>query len=272
MRRFLCIVAVCLIAAIIFSGCSVLQKLGLKKDESEELHPASSVVMGEEEAMKLTDKIPVRLYFANEDNTKLKLEMRYIPMSDARKNTSHLASVIIRELIKGPGPDSNAKAVIPPGTQLRGPVAVEAGVATVDFSKEFIEKRPEGKAEEQMIIFSIVNSLTELKDIQKVKFLIDGKARKEYGGNFQFDAPFQRSPSLISKDFPEPSSISTEEKDKEDAKEGAGDKEQKDGKSPEADKAKETSGEPEGDPEETYLELDDFEETYLELEEGEPLE
>jgi germination protein M len=259
MRRLICLVTVCFIIATILPGCGVLRKLGLLKNDNDESRPASSIVMGEDEARKLTDKVPVQLYFANEDNTKLRLEIRYIPMSEAKKSTGNLASIIVKELINGPGPNSRLKPTIPAGTQLRAPVEVNAGVATVDFTKDFIDKHPGGKAAEQITIFSIVNSLTELKDIQKVKFLINGKPSKEFKGNFQFDAPFPRSPSIISRE-PVPSST------------GAGDAAETGIQNPEGGESGETSGEPVGDSEETYLELEDLDETFLEIEEEEILE
>ncbi len=39
--------------------------------------------------------------------------------------------------------------------------------------------------QKKMTIYSIVNSLTEIDGIQKVKFTIAGKAQKEYLGEFQ---------------------------------------------------------------------------------------
>lgn len=216
MRKYICILIVCAIILSLFSGCNVLQKLGLKKADNDELRPVSSVVMGEEEAKKLSDKVQVRLYFDNGDSTKLRLEIRYIPLSEAAKSVNSLASLIVKELINGPGKDSGLKATIPEGTELRSPVKIEAGVATVDFTKEFRDKHSGGKAAERMTIYSIVNTLTELKEIQKVKFLIDGKTEKEYKGNFKFDAPFPRTTSLIS-DEP---AVSGAEKLKETSGEG----------------------------------------------------
>ena len=101
MRKLICIVTVCFIIVAMFSGCAVLQKLGLQKNDSEELHPVSSIVMNEDEAKKLTDKVPIHLYFANDDNSKLKLEVRYIAVSEAKKSVNTLASTIVKELIKG---------------------------------------------------------------------------------------------------------------------------------------------------------------------------
>jgi hypothetical protein len=184
-----------------FSGCGLLQKLGLQEKNNDELHPVSSIVMNEDEAKKLTDMVPIHLYFANEDNTKLKLEIRYIKMSEAKKSVNNLATIIVKELISGPENKSGLKATIPAGTKPGARIKIDAATATVDFSKEFVEKHPGGKIAEQLTIYSVVNSLTELKEIQKVKFTIAGKVNKEYKGNYEFDVPFPRAAALISKDI-----------------------------------------------------------------------
>jgi spore germination protein GerM len=199
MRRIISIVTVCLFILVTLSSCSLLQKLGLQKGTEDELRPASSIVMDENEAQSLTGKVPIHLYFANDDNSKLKLEVRYVSLSDAKQTTDHLAEVIVKELISGPTAGNGLKATIPAGTVLRS-VTVKSRVATVDLSKEFKTKHAGGKDAEKMTIFSIVNSLTELTDIQKVKFTIAGKSEKELKGNYQFDSPFARSDAVISKE------------------------------------------------------------------------
>jgi len=72
-------------------------------------------------------------------------------------------------LIKGPKV-AGLKPTIPEGTKLRSAIKIEGDVAIVDFTKEFRDNHPGGKAEERMTIYSVVNSLTELKEINKVKF------------------------------------------------------------------------------------------------------
>jgi len=179
------------------TGCSGLQKFGLKNND--EVSPVSSIALSEAEAEQIANKAPIYLYFSNEEGTKLKLEVRYIPMSEAKKTANELASLIVKELINGPK-ESGLKPTIPAETKLRSNVKIDGEVATVDLTKEFKEKHPGGKAEEQLTIYSIVNSLTELKEISKVKFKIDGKSVKEFKGNYKFDNEFPRSTSLISKE------------------------------------------------------------------------
>jgi hypothetical protein len=208
----------------LFPGCSVLQKIGLQKSDNDELQPASSMSMGEEEASKISDKKPIPLYFANDNSTKLKLETRYILTSEANKSVNHLAGIVIKELINGPK-NSNLKRTIPKETKLKSPVSIKGKVATVDLSKEFVDKHPGGKEAELLTIFSIVNSLTRIKDIEKVRFLINGKSREAYKGNFKFDIPFAPDPSLISNDVALPSPSTTgDSKDKTDTVKKGNDK------------------------------------------------
>ena len=199
MKRTISVLTVLFLLAAL-SGCGILEKMGLQKSSGDELRPVSSIVIGEDEASKLTDKTPIKLYFANSDNSKLKLEIRYIETAEAKRSTSNLASIIIKELIKGPSDETAFKRTIPAEAKLRTPVSISDKVAVVDMSKEFKTKHPGGKDAEKMTIYSIVNSLTEIDGIQKVKFTIAGKAQKEYLGNFKFDSLFPRSAQLISKE------------------------------------------------------------------------
>ncbi len=211
MKRPLLIVMITVLILVMLSGCSFLQKLGLRGSSDEELRPVSSIIISETEASRLAEKTPIRLYFANGENTKLKLEIRYIDTADTKRSTSHLASVIVRELIKGPSDETAFKRTVPAEAKLRTPVSISGKVATVDMSKEFKTKHSGGKDAEKMTIYSVVNSLTELEDIQKVKFTIAGKVQKEFMGNFQFDLLFPRSTPLISKEAAEPAVEDTSE-------------------------------------------------------------
>lgn len=197
MQRLFCVILTCILIISMLTGCSALQKFGLK--DNDEVSPVSSIALSEVEAQQIANKAPIYLYFANEEGTKLKLEVRYIPMSEAKKTANEIASLIVKELINGPK-ETGLKATVPPETKLRANVKIDGEVATVDLTKEFKEKHPGGKAAEQLTIYSIVNSLTELKEISKVKFKIEGKAVKEFKGNYKFDNEFPRSTSLISKE------------------------------------------------------------------------
>lgn len=238
MQRLFCVILTCVLIISMLAGCSGLQKFGLK--DNDEVSPVSSIVLNETEAQQIANKAPIYLYFANEDGTKLKLEVRYIPMSEAKKSTNEIASLIVKELINGPK-EPGLKPTVPEETKLRTNVKIDGDVATVDLSKEFRDKHPGGKAAEQLTIYSIVNSLTELKEISKVKFKIEGKTVKEFKGNFKFDNEFPRSTSLISKETTPSNKINNGSTDTADGKEKSGDKansSNKESKSTSVDEAK----------------------------------
>lgn len=196
MRKILSYILVCGIMMTIFTGCTVLDK-GAGSTNNDELTPASSVTMGEDEANSLKDKTPIQLYFINEQGNKLSQETRYIDNSESSKGNAYLATVVLKELINGPAKGSLLQASIPQGTTVHSDVTIKDGVATVDLSKEFIDKHPGGKKKEQLTLYSIVNTLTEIKDIKSVQFKIDGKVKKEFKGSYQIDVIYPRSAYLI---------------------------------------------------------------------------
>ena len=195
MKKFV-IAAICIALVFVVSGCLKTRDKAINQIEEEELRPVSSILLSEEDARKLNEKLQVHLYFSNEDGTKLVREIRYVDMNEAKQGTEQLASLLVKELVKGPY-NTTLKPTIPQGASLRSHVKLENRTAIVDMTKEFVDNHPGGKEAEEMTIFSIVNTLTELKDIEKVKFQINGKTQSEFKGGFRFDNEFPRNEALI---------------------------------------------------------------------------
>jgi uncharacterized lipoprotein NlpE involved in copper resistance len=189
-------IAVCVILIFTLMGCQKTRDKAMKQIEEDELRPVSSIVLSEEDAKRLNEKLPVHLYFSDKDGTKLVGEIRYLSMEEAMQGTDKIASALVKELVRGPS-NSALKPTVPDGSSLRSPVKVEGRTAIVDMTKEFIDNHPGGKEAEEMTIFSIVNTLTELKDIETVKFQVNGKTQKEFKGSFRFDQEFPRNEALI---------------------------------------------------------------------------
>ncbi|MCX7745663.1 MAG: GerMN domain-containing protein [Clostridia bacterium] len=134
----------------------------------------------------------ITLYFAAEDAEKLMAEHRKVNLFKGET----LEKAVIQELKRGPA-NKNLFSVIPEGTRILS-VQTKDGICTVNFSKEFVENNHSGSAGESMTIYSIVNSLTELPRVKKVKFLIEGKERDVYIHTI-LDEPFTRNESIIKK-------------------------------------------------------------------------
>ena len=74
-------------------------------------------------------------------------------------------------LIKGPQ-SSNLKKLIPEGTVLHD-IKIEKSCAIINVSNEFLNY--ENEENKLKIINSIVNTLTNLKEIKSIKFLVNGE-------------------------------------------------------------------------------------------------
>ena len=82
---------------------------------------------------------------------------------------------MVNLLIKGPQ-SSNLKKLIPDGTILNE-IKIENGCAIINFSNQFLNFENDEK--KFKIINSIVNTLTNLKEINSVSFLINGEKNEK---------------------------------------------------------------------------------------------
>lgn len=130
----------------------------------------------------------VTLYFAGETGATLVASDLKITF-DGTVSTERL---ILEQMIEGSVLE-DMLAVIPDGTVLNK-VTVKDGVCYVDFNEKFMEKRDDITAE--VALYSIVNTLTELPNIYKVQFLINGATKKNYQ-NMTFSSPFERNLEIV---------------------------------------------------------------------------
>lgn len=131
------------------------------------------------------------LYFAS-DKGLLTREERTLEV----QTSTNLAKELVDELIAGPNSEI-LLPTIPKGTRVRQ-LEIKEGICYVDFNKNFQSKHSGGENEERLTIYSVVNTLTELSDIEKVQFLIDGEKVEEYQGFIDFSQTFSRDDKLIS--------------------------------------------------------------------------
>ena len=131
----------------------------------------------------------VTLYFADEMGEKLTPIRRRAPLVD-----NSMEKTILKELISGPGAEK-CYATIPSGVEVLS-VETKEGICFVNFSKEFANNIGGGSSASTMAIYSVVNSLTELDEIEKVQFLVDGE-KTEWLGEYDVSEPFERDESFV---------------------------------------------------------------------------
>lgn len=139
-----------------------------------------------------SDEEYITLYFSDENGDNLAAEVRKIKVPKGEV----MEKLVVSELLEGPKNGKNLQ-VIPSGTKIIS-VETKEGVCFVNLSKEFINKHPGGTSAEIMTVYSIVNSLTELVNVNKVQFLIDGEI-KELFNHIVINEPLERDTSYIIK-------------------------------------------------------------------------
>ena len=86
--------------------------------------------------------------------------------------------------------------IMPKDTQVLS-VKVNNNIATVDFNKAFKTNFTGGSTGELMLIGSIVNSLTEFKDIKAVRFTVEGKVLEALDNHLDLTVPQERMGDLL---------------------------------------------------------------------------
>ena len=137
------------------------------------------------------DEVSVILYYLSEDGTALAKEIRTLELG----MTESLSMAVVRTLIEGPQ-EKTHQSLIPSGTRVID-VVVEGDVCYVDLSAEFRKNFSGDEAREQLVIYSIVNSLCELRDVERVQFLIDGSRVSVYASAVRLDTALSADSSLV---------------------------------------------------------------------------
>ena len=128
----------------------------------------------------------VSLYYKNKDTKELMPEGRVI---DSKELLENPYKKLVELLIEAPKNDK-LESAIPEGTKVNN-AKIEGDIVYLDLSKEFIENHAGGQEEESLTIYSIVNTLTELTEVNSIKILIDGKEDESFkDGKINFSEPF----------------------------------------------------------------------------------
>ena len=151
-----------------------------KQNEISEIIPEEEI---SEEQMRQTI---VSLYFYNSNTKSLVPEGRLI---DVKELVEEPYKKLMELLIEGPQNESLSKT-IPEGTIINK-IELKGDILYLDLSKEFVDNHSGGEEMESATIYSIVNTMTNLTEVNAVKILIDGEENKAFNDNkIKFDDPF----------------------------------------------------------------------------------
>lgn len=134
-------------------------------------------------------KTIVSVYFKNIETNTLVPESVCIDVKELSKNPY---MKLLSLLLAGPTNDK-LECPLPESTKINN-AYLKGNTVYVDFSNEFISNAPTGVEEESLIIYSIVNTLTELNEVSSVKILINGEENLSFSDNkMNFKEEFVRN-------------------------------------------------------------------------------
>lgn len=131
----------------------------------------------------------IKLYFSSEDGTGLVEETRVVTHS----SSVSMEKLIMEQLIDGPS-KSKARATIPAATKIVN-VSVANGVCYVSLDNTFQNQDQEVK--EEIVLYSIVNSLTELPGVTKVQLSINGDTKGFCRYTYELSKMYEKNLSLL---------------------------------------------------------------------------
>lgn len=143
------------------------------KQEIAESTEITEYIPQEEISTEQLRQTLITLYFKNKETGMLMPEARMI---DSKILLNNPYNELIKLLLENPKNESLEK-LIPEGTKINN-VEIQKGIVYIDFSEEFTKVGNMGVEEENKIIYSIVNTLTELTEVSGVKILINGEEDK----------------------------------------------------------------------------------------------
>ena len=182
-RIFMYIGVILIVLILLLVGYLIYNNIKKNKEEFIYEYTPEEEITGEQLRQTV-----ITLYFLDKDNYNLAPEARQI---DAKELLDNPYEFLINLLMDGPKNEKLVK-LIPENTKINN-VKIENNILFIDFSEDFIKEQNLGKKQEELILKSIVNTVTELTEINKVAFLINGEENKEFpDGEVKFNKIFIR--------------------------------------------------------------------------------
>ena len=116
----------------------------------------------------------ITLWFPNAEGSCLVSQRRQLTIAQFKT----LAEYAVEELLLS-ARGKETRSALPEGTQLRS-IKLSGGLCTVDLSGEFLSGRPDTATEERLSIYALVNTLTELEDVERVQITVEGERIGSY--------------------------------------------------------------------------------------------
>lgn len=200
-RKVVAAVSILVFLATISTGCGIMKDLITGEEKQVEVTGVQSdskfapentdMDFAAEGAALITNPFEVTLFFAGADGNSLAPEIRVIEKSEG------IARATMEELIAGPTPGNGLLPTIPQGTSLLDINVTAEGLCIVDFSPELLGESSGEVIGDNLMVYSIVNTLTNFPTVDRVEFRIDGGSVETLGANIAASTPLYADTDLI---------------------------------------------------------------------------
>lgn len=166
---------------IIFSSLLIVLLIGgyflikFVKNKKEEENVASEYTPQEEISDEQSRQTIVSLYFQSKETKELVPEARLI---DIKEIINDPCDKLVQLLIDGPKNEKEER-IIPENTKLNRSY-MDDDCVILDFSNELLNYNKIDEKGKDNLINSLVNTLTQLTEVNNVKILIDGNVNEEF--------------------------------------------------------------------------------------------
>ncbi len=137
----------------------------------------TEITPGEEMTEAQERQTIISLYYINTETNTLVPEARVIDVKDLLENPY---KTLIENLMVE-SKNERLKSSIPEGTKVNN-AALNGDIVELDLSKEFVENQEKNETKINLSIYSIVNTLTELNEVNYVRISIDGNSNYTFEG------------------------------------------------------------------------------------------
>lgn len=184
------VLALTLLCAMVLAGCDEQKQgeAGSKTVVSSSSGSSSSSSSSSQSGSK-AQLVNIKVYYPDENATGL------VAVEKSIKDTDNKYQAAVEALMAGTEKKGLANVFPKKAKLLR--VTVSGKVAKVDFSRELQKNFVGGSTGEEMLVGSVVNTLTEFPEIQKVQILVDGQEVETLSGHMDLSQPLSRMTELL---------------------------------------------------------------------------
>lgn len=120
-------------------------------------------------------EVLVELYFPRSGGRGLGFEIRELVLTE----DDDLYAAVTQALLAGPESDA-LRSIFPEGTRVMS-TRMEEGICYVNFSPELVDNASVDLTEQDLLLYSIVDTLGNLEGVSAVQLLVEGAVLKSYG-------------------------------------------------------------------------------------------